>query len=131
MSREIVPKPAVLVVDDEALIRWSLSEALTDAGYATRLAASRAEARIVLASIGQQPLVVVLDMRLPDVNDLSLARELRRGRADAPVILMSAHLGPEDVREAERLGVFRVVSKPFDVAEMVDLVGRAWAGEKE
>jgi DNA-binding NtrC family response regulator len=131
MSGEIVRKPAVLVVDDEALIRWSLSEALTDAGYAARLAASGAEARIVLASIGREPLVVVLDMRLPDVNDLSLARELRQVRGDAPVILMSAHLGPEDVREAQRLGVFRVISKPFDVAELVDLVGRAWAGEKE
>lgn len=131
MSREILPKPSVLVVDDEALIRWSLSEALADAGYTTRLAASGAEARVVLASIGQEPLVVVLDMRLPDVNNLSLTREVRRLRKDAPVILMSAHLSPDDVREAEHLGVFRVVSKPFDMTEMLKLVGQAWSDVKE
>jgi two-component system nitrogen regulation response regulator GlnG len=117
----------VLVVDDEALIRWSLSEALTEAGYTSRLASCGSEARIVLSSLEHDALVVVLDMRLPDVNDLGLVRHVRRVRPDARIILMSAHVTPEEAAEARGLCVFAVVSKPFDVTAMVDLVGQAWA----
>jgi DNA-binding NtrC family response regulator len=127
MSREKPPTRLVLVVDDEALIRWSLSEALTEAGYAARMAASGAEARVALASFGRAPVVVLLDMRLPDVADLSLAREFRQKRPDAAVILMTAHGTLEDAKLALELGVFRFVSKPFDVPDMVKLVERAWA----
>ena len=130
MTREKTHKPAVLVVDDEALIRWSLSEALAEAGFAVGMAANGAEARVVLAAYGRDPLVVLLDMRLPDVNDLSLAREIRARRTDAPLILMSAHLTPDDVKAAEALRIFRVVSKPFDVREVVKLVGEAWPGHR-
>ncbi len=128
MSREKLPTPLVLVVDDEALIRWSLSEALTDAGYVARMAANGAEARVTLASFGRDPVVVLLDMRLPDVADLSLAREIRQKRPDAAVIIMTAHGTLEDATLAAELGVLRVVSKPFDVRDMVKLVGQAWAG---
>lgn len=118
--------PAVLVVDDEALIRWSLSEALSESGYVVCLAATAAEAQSVLETFDQRPLVVVLDLRLPDASDLSFARALRRARPDVPVIMMTAHGTPDDAVQAERLGVTRFVSKPFDVAEMVRLVDEAW-----
>jgi two-component system nitrogen regulation response regulator GlnG len=118
--------PTVLVVDDEALIRWSLSEALSEGGYVVCLAATAAEARAVLETFERRPLVVVLDLRLPDVSDLSLLREMRQARPDAPVIMMTAHGTPDDASNAKGLGVSRFVSKPFDVAEMVRLVDEAW-----
>ena len=127
MVREIMPLPAVLVVDDEPLIRWSLSEGLTESGYAVRLATNAAEARAVLAGAVGQPMVLLLDLRLPDVVDLSLLREVRTKWPDVPVVLMTAHGTPEDAKRALDLGAYRFVDKPFDVTEMVRLVGEAWA----
>ena len=127
MAGEKLPRPVVLVVDDEPLIRWSLSEGLTEKGYCVRQAATGAEARdLIEASLGE-PLVIVLDLRLPDVVDLSLLRDIRARRPDAPVVMMSAHGTDEDARSARRLGAFRFVTKPFDVGEMVDFVRDAWA----
>jgi two-component system nitrogen regulation response regulator GlnG len=116
----------VLVVDDEALIRWALTEGLSETGYTVRQASSAAEARRVLADCVAQPLVVVLDLRLPDVVDLSLLAEIRAARPDAPVLMMSAHAGPEDTQAAEQMGAYRFLGKPFDVVEVVRLVDEAW-----
>jgi len=121
-----LPTPAVLVVDDEPLIRWSLSEGLTEAGYPVRLAGNAAEARAALAEMGQEPLVVVLDLRLPDSVDLGLLEEVRRRHPGAPVVMMSAHGTAEDVQRAGKLGASRFVEKPFDVTEVVRLIGEAW-----
>ena len=121
-----VPIPSVLVVDDEALIRWSLTEALTESGFVVRQAASGRDARAVLASFDGQPLIVVLDLRLPDVADLSLLREIRTARPDVPVIVMTAHGSPEALAQATALGVVRVVGKPFDVTDLTRFVSEAW-----
>lgn len=126
MRREKLPKPVVLVVDDEPLIRWSLSEGLTDSGCVVRQAANGAEARAAIRALSGDPLVIVLDLRLPDVADLSLLAEIRKSRPDAPVIMMSAHGTTEHASAARALGAYRFVDKPFDVTEMVALVDEAW-----
>lgn len=125
MSRGKAPTAAVLVVDDEALIRWALAEGLSESGYAVRLAGSGAEARRELAHFDHEPLVILLDLRLPDVADLSLLQDIRVRRPDAPVIVMTAHGTAEDARQASALGAFRFITKPFDVGEMVKLVAQA------
>jgi len=127
MTRENLPiMPVVLVVDDEPLIRWSLSEGLTDSGYVVRLAGNAAEARAALSILGRQPLVVLLDLRLPDVVDLSLLAEIRSRWPDVRVVMMSAHGTADDVNRATDLGAIRFVEKPFDVTEVVKIVGEAW-----
>jgi len=124
MMREIVPKTA-LVVDDEALIRWSLSEGLADAGWTVRQAATGAEARAAVQSLAGQPFVILLDLRLPDVSDLSLVCEIRAARPDVPMIVMTAHGTNDDAAQALAAGCYSFVGKPFDVVEIVALVGAA------
>jgi DNA-binding NtrC family response regulator len=119
----------VLVVDDERLIRWSLAESLTDAGSSVVEAENGSAA---LRSVSEAaPDVIVLDYRLPDSNDLNLLAAIRRLAPHSPVILMTAFSTPEVARGALELGAFCVVSKPFEVAELVSLVGQAHASAQE
>lgn len=116
----------VLVVDDEALIRWSVSEALADAGWIVRQASTGAEARAAVDLLDGCPFVVLLDLRLPDVADLSLMRELRTHRPDVPIVIMTAHGTPEQTRIAREAGVYRVVDKPFDIGTVVAVLDEAY-----
>jgi DNA-binding NtrC family response regulator len=118
------PVPSVLVVDDEALIRWSLSESLTDAGYAVTEASDGASA-VAQASDGRKFDAIVLDYRLPDSNDLHLLETIRGLQPTAAVVMMTAFGTPEVTSGALKLGAYRVVAKPFDVHDMVDLVTKA------
>lgn len=129
MSREKLPTPMVLIVDDEPLIRWSLSEGLSEGGFIVRLAANGAEARAILAGAAGTPMVVLLDLRLPDVVDLSLLREVRTRWPGLPVVMMTAHGTADDARRATELGAYRFVDKPFDVGEMVKIVDDAWRSQ--
>jgi len=117
--------PRVLVVDDELLIRWSLSEALTAAGYSVVEGRDAAEARRAIRDRDQRPDVVLLDYRLPDSDDLGLLKTIRTELATVPVILMTAHGTSDVVKGALDLGAYRVVSKPFEVLQMAALIAEA------
>jgi DNA-binding NtrC family response regulator len=116
----------VLVVDDEWLIRWALREALEARGYRVTEAGDAASARRALAE-EDGPDAVVLDYRLPDSNDLNLLTTIRHSQPAPPVIMMTAHGNAELVRGALDLGAYRVVSKPFEMVQMADLVAEALA----
>jgi DNA-binding NtrC family response regulator len=117
----------VLVVDDELLIRWSLGEALTAAGYSVVEGRDAAEARRAVGD-REHPLdLVLLDYRLPDSDDLGLLTAIRRAAPSVPVILMTAHGTADVVSGALDLGAYRVVSKPFEMEEMTALVAEALA----
>jgi DNA-binding NtrC family response regulator len=117
----------VLVVDDEPLIRWSLSETLSASGHTVTEAPDAASARRVVRDNSQRPDVVLLDYRLPDSNDLGLLAMIRREAPGTQVILMTAHGTPELAKGALDLGAYRVVSKPFEVHDLTALVSEAYA----
>ena len=117
----------ILVVDDELLIRWSLNEALTAAGYAVVEGRDAAEARQAIRDQAHKPDLVVLDYRLPDSNDLGLLTTIRNEAPTVPVILMTAYGTAEVVKGALDLGAYRVVSKPFEVQDRASLVTEALA----
>ena len=118
----------VLVVDDEPLIRWSLAETLNDRGHTVTEAGDGKEALRVVTDAANRPDVVLLDYRLPDSNDLSLFAAIRRELPEIPIILMTAYGSPEITTGALALGAYRVVSKPFEVQDLVTLVQEARAG---
>jgi two-component system, NtrC family, response regulator AtoC len=114
----------VLVVDDEALIRWSLTQTLEDHGFEVQQASSAADA-LKSATSDESFDVVLLDFRLPDSNDLNLLTRLRQLLPGAAVILMTAYSTPEMAQGALDLGAVRVVSKPFEMSDMASFVAQA------
>jgi DNA-binding NtrC family response regulator len=119
----------VLVIDDEPLIRWSCAETLTASGFPVIEGDSGETAVSVLAGPDRGAEVVLLDLILPDTRDLSLLALLRRLVPAVPIILMTAFPTPELVTEAQRLGAFAVVEKPFDLNGLVPLVRWALASD--
>ena len=116
----------ILVVDDEPLIRWALREALETAGYAVVEAGSASEAISRISEQDARSLkVAVLDLRLPDSDDLSLLRRVRLDVPNCHVIIMTAHGTPEILRDAVTLGAFGTISKPFDLSNLLALVQAA------
>ena len=119
------PLLRVLVVDDEPLIRWSLSEALAESGHSVTEAEDGESAVRALNEDGPFD-VVVLDYRLPDSNDLNLLTTIRDQAPASAVIMMTAYGMPEVTSGALALGAYRVVSKPFEVHDVVALVAQAY-----
>ena len=116
----------VLVVDDEPLIRWSVSETLGAAGHAV-IEAGDATSALRLLTAGPPPDVVLLDFRLPDSHDLTLLADVRRLAPSAAVVMMTA-FGDENIADsAEALGALRVIDKPVDMRELDTLVRAAAA----
>jgi DNA-binding NtrC family response regulator len=112
----------VLVVDDEALIRWSLVQTLNDSGHET-VEADDAVSAIKAVLNAPCPFdVVLLDLRLPDAKDLELLSALRRLSPATQIILMTAYGTPEIVQGAIELGAFRVVGKPLEMGDVSALV---------
>ena len=121
------PSLRVLVVDDEPLIRWSLSETLSDGGHRVSEAGDAETALRTLTDGGGSFDVVLLDYHLPDSHDLALLSQIRRVAPKTVVIMMTAFGTPEMSDAALRIGAYRVVSKPFEVHDMAKLILEAHA----
>jgi DNA-binding NtrC family response regulator len=111
----------VLVVDDELLIRWSVSESLSDLGMDVDQAGDAATALRMVTTAALPFEVVVLDLRLPDMCDLSLLATLRQLLPRARLILMTAFGTPDIATQAALLGA-TVINKPFELSELCRLV---------
>jgi two-component system response regulator AtoC len=112
----------ILVVDDEALIRWSLAERLRTDGHEVTEAGTAAEA-IDKAEHGVD--LVLLDYKLPDEDGLVVLRKLRDLDADTVVVMLTAHKGVEVVVEAMKAGAYDYATKPFDLDDVALRVTRA------
>jgi DNA-binding NtrC family response regulator len=113
---------AVLIVDDEALIRWSVAESLEAAGHRVLEAGSAREALDWVEDSAAAINTVVLDLKLPDSSDLGLLRRVHELRPSCRIILMTAHGTPEVLEEALQSGASDVLNKPFDMSRIVAAV---------
>jgi len=125
MAEKISPTACVLVVDDEALIRWSLSERLSSAGYEVHEAADGASALAFFRQGSPRIDLVVLDLKLPDADGVTLLKQIKRACPTCRVIMMTAFGTPEKLQDARNNGVYEVLPKPFNLDSMLQVVKRA------
>lgn len=119
------PSMTILVVDDEALLRWSLAELLRRSGHLVIEAASADTARDAITNASDPIDVVMLDYRLPDSKDLQLLEEVRRRLPQSAVILMTAFGAADVMQGALDRGAYCVLNKPFDLHGVEPLLTEA------
>jgi DNA-binding NtrC family response regulator len=105
-------KISVLVVDDELLIRKSLSRVLREKGCAVEGASTGAEGLEKVATV--RPQVMILDMRLPDTDGLSVLRRVRQMDPLLQVIVITAFGDVQSAVEAMKLGACDFLRKPYE-----------------
>src|SRR5260370_33723677 len=105
--------PSILIVDDEAGIRDSLSSILTEEGYAVESVGSGEEC---LARLAKQPIdLVLLDVWLPKMDGIEALEPMRRDGHFRMVVRISGHGNIETSVPATKLGAFDLVEKPLSL----------------
>lgn len=113
----------VIVIDDDAAVRRSLSTMLERAGYAVSLYAS---ADLFLSDpVLPSPAVILLDMRMPGTTGVSLQLQLKVIAQNIPVIFVSGDSRPEEIITAMKQGAIDFLLKPFTAQAMMDVIQRA------
>jgi two-component system, NtrC family, response regulator AtoC len=118
-----MPKETILVVDDERLVRWSLQQKLEQWGYNVSLAEDGATAlsRIQL----DNPDLVTLDVKLPDMTGIEVLSELRHRNVQIPVIVITAFGIVDDAVRSLKLGAYDFIEKPINFEKLENAVRNA------
>jgi two-component system, NtrC family, nitrogen regulation response regulator GlnG len=118
-------KGTVLIADDDTAIRTVLNQALARAGYLPRATSNAATLwRWVSQGEGE---VVITDVVMPDENAFDMIPRIKKLRPDLPIIVMSAQNTLMTALSAAEHGAYEYLPKPFDLNELVAVVGRALA----
>ena len=124
-----MPTGSILVADDDTAIRTVLNQALSRAGYEVRSTSNAATLwRWVTQGDGD---LVITDVVMPDENAFDLIPRIRKARPDLPIIVMSAQNTFMTAIRASERGAYEYLPKPFDLKELITIVGRAMAEPKE
>lgn len=114
---------SILLVEDEKILRVSLSDALRAEGYAV-LPVEEGKSAMRSLEEGEFSLVIT-DIRLPDIGGMEILKKSLAESPSTPVIMMTGYGSIEDAVQAMRTGAFDYITKPFDLDEMLVTVSKA------
>ncbi len=123
-----MPTGSILIADDDAAIRTVLNQALSRAGYEVRSCGNAATLwRWVSQGDGD---LVITDVVLPDENAFDLLPRIKKARPELPIVVMSAQNTFMTALRASERGAYEYLPKPFDLKELIAIVGRALSEPK-
>src|SRR4030066_1479511 len=115
---------SVLIIDDDPLIRKTLSGHLSKQGFEVHLAEEGEEGVRKFREVG--PDVVLLDVRLPDIDGLEVLRQIRDLSKKTYVLMMTAYDDMKTTIEAVKLGAFEYLVKPLNYIDLDLTVAKAF-----
>lgn len=115
-------KNKILIVDDEEIIRLSLSEGLKDFGYKVNTASNGTMAIELVKEL--KPQVVFLDMRLSNENGLDILPKIKEIDSEIEIVIMTAYGDIQTAVKAIKIGAFDYINKPFDLQEIDIIIKR-------
>jgi len=116
-------KARVLIVDDAEVVRLSYLRSLAAAGYRAEAACGGAEA---IKAMERRPAdLVILDLRMPEMDGISVLRTLRRRWPDSEVIIITGYPTIASAKEALRLGAYHYLVKPVGPDGLANAVQNA------
>jgi len=114
---------SILVVDDEQSMRIFLTKILLQENYSVVTASSGAEA--INRVTCDEPDIVLLDLRLPDMDGMQVLEKVKKILPAVPVIIITAHGGVQSAVEAMKKGAYHYLTKPFKVEELLIMLEMA------
>jgi DNA-binding NtrC family response regulator len=112
----------IWIVDDERIIRVTLSDDLRDAGYEVM---EFAEATAVLAALQQTvPDIIITDLKIPGMDGIELLQKVKTIAPSVSIVMMTAHGTTENAVKAMKLGAYDYLLKPFQTDEVLLLISR-------
>ena len=115
----------IIIADDESLIRMDLREMLSHLGYEVIAEASDGRSAVELAR-KLLPDLIIMDIKMPDIDGISAAGELARDHV-APVVLLTAYSESSLIGRAKDAGVCGYLVKPFRETELMPVIELALA----
>lgn len=113
----------VWIVDDDSSIRWVLEKAFAKANITS--ASFESASNLLTALDHDQPEVIISDIRMPDIDGMTLLSTISKDYPNIPVVIMTAHSDLDSAVNAYQGGAFEYLPKPFDMDEAVTLIKRA------
>ena len=117
----MAPAKKVLIVEDEEILAENLQTHLRRCGWDTRIACNGQTA--VLTADEFLPELILLDYNLPDMNGFEALDAIRAANHCCGCVLMTGHPTEAVLADAERHGIGRILSKPFSLAGLTQLLG--------
>jgi DNA-binding response OmpR family regulator len=118
-----LPNMKVLIVDDEPLVRKALGYAITHRGWTAFAHDEHADCAQIIEEFGID--VLLIDYHMPAINGLDLIEGLRRAGVTIPAVILSASAYAIDKGRATQLGVFKILSKPPTLKELLGVLTKA------
>jgi len=118
-------RPPILIVDDDPAILETVSDILSEEGYPVERTASSLEGLSMAERLA--PGLILLDMRMPQLDGWQFAGRLRDRGLTTPIVVMTA--AQDAVGWAAEIEAAGVLAKPFDLLDLLDVVERLYPGQ--